>query len=379
MLNPLYVLLFLALLAFWWLYAKPGKERVVGFITRNMRIVIPIFWLLFAIMLSVFFISFDYLEDSHDIDDAIESATEYLSDGGNPYRDEVVPRFTEPYEGPDTEMVNGTYNYLPLDLIAYTGFRQLFWFLDGPIWFVLTNAIFSFIAAFLFWKTSRMNPLLLTPIAGGIFVFFSFDNVCFTALLVSAGLLFLYRPDSCYHPIIALIMFGLATLTKPFAALILLALLLAYLHVIVRERDRQMIIPLILGVLVICGIALLVILPFGIDNVVDSTLLFHADPDERGVTSIGGTPVYELIGQTSLYSLISGGIVIASLIISIRFDDLLNRLMIVEVVFLAVMIKSSFSAILLPAMIVFLSYILQSPRLSIFRFENPDLKNEKKG
>lgn len=357
MLNPVYNLIFIAIIIFWVLFHYPGRQRITDFISRHRRIVLVSVWLLFVCMLSIFILFFDVFVEAHDIDNAVEGAAGHLLDGGNPYRDAVAPRFADSDYGHPREMANGTYNYLPLDLFIYSGMRELLLPLGDPIWFVVANAIFASIASFLFWMVGRFNPMYFFPLAGSAFIFFSFDNVCLTSLFIAAGLIFLYRPDRTDgNLLIALLFLGLASLTKIFAVIILLVIVITLLQAAISARKYRFAISVFLCLIALLSFSILIALPFGISQVLDSTIFFHSDPAMRLDTSMGGTLLYELLGAFESYSLLAMGLVLLGLIVSLRLPELLDRVIVAESIFLAVMIKSSYSALLPPAMFLFLGY-----------------------
>lgn len=364
MLEIVYILLLMALISFWILYHRPGKVHIIGVLQRNRVWLLIALWTLF-ISLLVFFASFyGYMADSHDIDDAVDAAAEYVSAGGNPYTDNVVPRFPEVYYSSPRPMVNGTYNYLPLDLFTYTAMWNALSFLGSPHWFVLTNAIFSLLAAALFWYSTRIDLRILIPVAGSAFIFFSFDNVCLTAALVSAGILFLKRGGGLYYGVLpALLFFGLASLTKTYAVIVLIVFIIMLLQVqIAGKKPGSLLITVIAG-LGLIGLAIAISLPFGLGAVLDSTVFFHADPELRVNASVGGTPLYEVLGDSDLYFPISVTLMAASLLLTLRFRHLIDRIMIAEVMFLFVLLKSTHSAPLIPAMFLFMAYV--ADRLSV--------------
>lgn len=363
MLDIVYSLLLIALIAFWALYHRPGRERIVGVLQRNRRLLLIALWSLFLSLL-VFFASFyGYMADSHDIDNAVEAAAEHLSDGGNPYTDTVVPRFPDVYYSSPRPLVNGTYNYLPLDLFAYTAMWKVLSFLGTPHWFVLANAIFSVLATIMFWYSTRIDPKILVPVAGSIFIFFSFDNVCLTAALVVAGILFLKRGMGVYDGLLlALLFFGLASLTKTYAVVVLIVFLIMLLQVGIAKRNLRALSLILATGAALIGLAIAISIPFGFGAVLDSTVFFHTDPDLRINASVGGTPLYQILGDSDLYFPISVSLMFAALLLTLRFRSLMGRIMIAEVVFLAVLLKSTHSAPLIPAIFLFLAYI--SERLS---------------
>ena len=364
MLDIVFSLLLIALIAFWALYYRPGRERIVEILRQNRRFLLIALWSLFLSLLVFFASSYGYMADSHDIDNAVEAAAEHLYDGGNPYTDNVVPRFPEVYYSSPRPLVNGTYNYLPLDLYIYTAMWKALSFLGSPHWFVLANAIFSLIATALFWYSTKTDPKILIPVAGSVFIFFSFDNVCLTAALVVAGILFLKRGMGAYHGLLpALLFFGLASLTKTYAVVVLIVFLIMLVQVETAKRNaRALLMTLATGAALI-GLAIAISVPFGFGAVLDSTVFFHADPDLRINASVGGTPLYQVLGDSDLYFPISAALMFAALLLTLRFRSLMDRIMIAEIVFLSVLLKSTHSAPLVPAIFLLWAYV--SRRLSV--------------
>jgi len=364
MLDLLYNSLFIAIIIAWILFHRPGHRYIIDLLVRHRKAVFLIAWLLFISLLAIFITFFDYFEASHDIDDAIQAATDHFADGGNPYSDQVVPRFPEKYYGSSRELVNGTYNYLPLDLLVYSGIRQVLSPLGSPYWFVASNAIFAGIASYLYWRAIKLDLLLFFPVSASVFFVFSFDNICLTAVFVSAGLMYLYHPErtKCYL-LLALLLFGLASLTKTFAVIIPLVIALAYLQSAIRRKDRRFALHIASCLIALLAIAIIIALPFGIGSVLDSAVFFHIDPEMRLNTSAGGTLLSYFFGTSSLFIPLSVGSMVVAIIVSLKFRDLLDRIIAVESVFLAVLITSSHSALLLPSMFLLLGFVIQNMRL----------------
>lgn len=316
--------------------------------------------MLFVILSSAFVLFFDHFEDSHDIDNAVDAATGHFLRGGNPYADEVVPRFPEIYHGSARMLVNGTYNYLPLDLLIYSGMKQVFSFLGTPYWFIAANGIFAAIAGFFYWRMTRLNPLILFPVAASIFIVFSFDNVCLTSVFILAGMMLFYKPERTGNEmLLALLLFGLASLTKILAVVVLATFILVYAQLAIRGRSKGFASLTAVYCMGMLGIALAIIAPFGVNNVIDSTIFFHADPALRIDTAMGGTPLYHLLGESGLFLPVFIGATAVALALSLRFGDILDRILFVEMIFLMILITASHSALVIPAILLSLGFVSQ--------------------
>jgi hypothetical protein len=95
-------------------------------------------------------------------------------------------------------------------------------------------------------------------------------------------------------------------------------------------------------------------LPFGIDNVIKSAVLFHLSAGARIGTSTGGTFLSELPLSDHLTTIISVALVLVSLVAAVKLRSLNNRMLLVSLVLLFVVSKSSQALLVVPGLFLVL-------------------------
>ena len=326
--------------------------RVVTMLKRHLLVVSAIFWVVFLVFAFVFVTNFDYFERIHDIDDAVEGAVQSYEDDINPYEEYVIPRFKTRYV-PGVDWTLGPYNYLPVDLFIYAGYYEALGWIGSPMWFVVTNLIFSGIAFIVLREMLNSAWVVYLPLAGIVMLFYSFDNASLTLLLMVLSM-YVYTRTRWHPGAIAIILMALATLTKIFAAIPLVILVLFELQRSVRLRNWRTAAETIAATAIGAAVAVLVMLPFGIQNVLDSAVFFHTSEELRVGTSVGGTLLSEIAMGSEYYSMISGAIVFASLIVGMRMRSLNDRVLLTTSFFLLVSVKSSLAPLIIAGVFLML-------------------------
>ena len=313
--------------------------RMASAIKRHLVPVSVLLWAALLVFAALFILYFDYFDDIHDIDEAVQAAVKNFISGGNPYEEYVVPRFQGKY-APSVTWTYGPYNYLPLDLIAYVGIHEVIGWLDAPVWFVLANLALSGAAFVVLRRIIGTDWVIYAPIAGIVMLFFAFDNVSLTLLLMVLSM-YAYKHARRHNAALAIVLMGLATLTKVFAGIPLVVLILFELQKGLKARDWRAVGAVAGSSAASAGIALLVMLPFGVMAVLDAAVFFHASEELREGTSVGGTLLSEILQGSEYYSMISAGIVFAALLVGMRIRNLNDRILLTIMAFLLVAIKSS--------------------------------------
>lgn len=296
-------------------------------------------WALFVVFLMVFIADFDYFDRIHDIDEAVDAAVSYYDVGINPYEEYVVPRFTGKYS-PSVGNTLGPYNYMPLDLLVYHAAYEVVGALDEPVWFVLMNLLFSGLALALLRQLVDASWVAYLPLAGIVMLFYSFDNASLTLLLMVSSV-YAHQRSPRYPEALAIVLMGLATLTKVYAAIPFVVLMLYELQRSIGSRDLWRLGRVCGAVAASGAVALLVMLPFGVSPVLDAAVFFHTSEELRVGTSVGGTVLAELVIGNEYYSMISAGLVFASLVVGMRMRSLNDRVLLATTIFLMVAVKSS--------------------------------------
>lgn len=296
-------------------------------------------WAVFVIFLAWYALNFDHFAEIHDIDDAVEAAVSNTNNGVNTYEEFVVPRFKGKYAvGVDWAM--GPYNYMPLDLIVYIGAEAVFGTLGSPEWFVAANLVFAGLAMVLLRDIMRSPWMPYIPIAGVVMLFYSMDNASLTLLLMTASAYVLHRVK--WHPeALALVIMGLAVLTKVYAAIPFLVLLIFLVQSSVSARDWRRLSETALAAGISAAVAVLVMLPFGISNVLDAAVFFHTSVESRAETSAGGTLLSELLLGSEYFAIIGAGLTLVAVVVGMWARSLNDRVVLASVAFLMIAVKSS--------------------------------------
>ena len=326
--------------------------RLATLFRRYMLAVSAVFWVGLIVFAVVFVVNFDYFDRIHDIDEAVQAAVSSYPNGINPYEEFVVPRFQGKY-APNVLWTMGPYNYLPLDLFVYVGFHEALGWIGSPIWFVLTNLVLSGVAFVILRDMLKADWIIYAPIAGIVMLFYSFDNASLTLLLMVISM-FVYGRTQWHPGALAILIMALATMTKVFAGIPLVVLILFELQLGLKKRDWRRLGDAVVATACGAGIALLLMLPFGISTVLDAAVFFHASDVLREGTSVGGTVLSEIMLESEYYSMVSAAIVFAVLIISMRLRSLNDRVLLTITAFLMVAVKSSLAPLVVAGLFLVL-------------------------
>jgi len=328
-----------------------------------------ILWACLIVAAAAFVAGYDYIERSHDVDDAVEAAADSFLNGTNPYSEPVVPRFAEmghfvligdQVEG-ETVWAFGPYNYLPLDLLFYSSCYGVLGGLGSPTWFVLVNMVLAAAAMFVLNLRFRVDWPAFAPVAGLAVLFLSFDNSALTLLLMVCALHVRNRSKVLPEEL-SLVILGLATLTKIFAAIPLAVVLIYDLQRRIKVRDIKAVMRTVGAALACAALALVLLLPFGISDVLDSTVFIYSSGETREDRPMGGTLLSELMPDSPYYSVISIAVILVTLLLGLRLRSINDRVLLVSLAFLAVSVKSTLAPFVVPAL--FLSLRIWESRTS---------------
>ncbi|UCE90793.1 MAG: hypothetical protein JSV90_04990 [Methanobacteriota archaeon] len=313
--------------------------RLAAVMKRHITLTSSLFWTAFAVFLAFFIIDFDYFDRIHDIDDAVNAAVESLDAGINPYEEDVIPRF-EGRWSPDVQWTEGPYNYMPLDLYVYYGLHSVFGVLGSPLWFVVTNLMFSFAAFVLLRGLITRDWVVYAPVAGIVMLFYAFDNASLTMFLIVLSM-YAYRRLSWHPAVLAILVMALATMTKVFAVIPFAVLVIYELDFGARAGNWRR--PVEAAGAAAAGgvVALALMAPFGVRAVLDAAVFFHASEEMREGTSAGGTVLGELMAGSESYAVVSVVVLVFSLVIGLRLMSLSDRILLAIVAFMLVAVKSS--------------------------------------
>jgi hypothetical protein len=240
-----------------------------------------------------------------------------------------------------------------LDLYVYVGFNEAFGWIGSPVWFVLTNLVLSGVAFVILRGMLKADLIVYAPIAGVVMLFYSFDNASLTLLLIVLSM-FVYGRIQWHPGALAILIMALATMTKIFAGIPLVVLILFELQSGLKMRDWRRLVDAVVATACGAGIALLLMLPFGISTVLDAAVFFHASETLREGTSVGGTVLSEIMLGSEYYSMVSAAIVFAVLVISMRLRSLNDRVLLTTIAFLMVAVKSSLAPLIVAGLFLML-------------------------
>lgn len=324
-------------------WALSLRARRMGRLLSGLRrwgpAVILSLWILFLLFTAWYALNLEYFDEIHDIDEAVETAVESTANGVNPYEEFVVPRFKDKYS-PTVGWELGPYNYMPLDLLTYIGARSVLGFLGDPIWFVATNMMFSGLAMYLLWRVIRVSWLSFVPIAGSVMLFYSMDNASLTFLLM-VGSVYVLRSTQRHPEALSLFIMGLAVVTKVYAAIPFLVMLVFFVQSSVVVRDWRRLSATLAAAAAAATVALLLMWPFGIWNVLDAAVFFHTSEALREGTSAGGTLLSELALGSEYFAVIGVALAATAVVLGLWVRNLNDRVLIVIVTFLLIAVKSS--------------------------------------
>ena len=340
MIDPLYNGILVIVVVLWMLALRAGRiSGLVSGLKRFKVVLTVLLWAGFLTFLIVFVTNFQYFDDIHDIDEAVETAVISLDSDINPYEEYVVPRFKSKYV-PYPDWTLGPYNYMPLDLVTYYAVYTVAGEAGSPYWFVAVNLLFSGAALAVLRRIVEVPWLPYIPFAGIVMLFYSFDNASLTLLLMVASVYALER--SRWHPeLLAVILMGMAAMTKIYAAIPFLVLLLYLLQEKVALRDLQKFGEVVTAT-AICGVMALVLMaPFGISSVMDAAIFFHTSEELRLGTSTGGTLLSEIAIDSQYFGLIAAAVVVCAIAIGLFLRNVNDRVLLVILAFLTVSVKSS--------------------------------------
>ncbi len=349
MIDVFYNGILLVLVLVWVLSLRNRKlGRTIAVLKRWTPAVTIALWALFVVFLAWYALNFSQFEDMHDIDEAVDTAVETATSGINPYEEYVVPRFKGKYFV-GVDWTYGPYNYMPLDLLIYISAEAALGPMGEPYWFVTANIAFSCLAMLLLRDLTRARWLSFLPLAGTVVLFYSFDNASLTLLLMTGSVYVLHRLER-HAEALSLILMGLAVLTKVYAAIPFLVMLLYFAQSSVSSRDWRRLAETAVAAGVAGAVAILVMLPFGIDNVLDAAVFFHTSEDSRVGTSSGGTILSEIALDSQYFAIIGAALTVAAVVAGLRAKSLNDRVMLVMVTFLLIAVKSSLAPLTVPGL-----------------------------
>lgn len=259
---------------------------------------------LFILIQIVFLIPFF----TGDITQGVITGSKVLWEGENPYVVEKVPH-AQP-DSPDFRWT--TYPYLPVDLLTYTVLlggmntvssilvnliipANLTGILPGfnLLGFLLINICLMVISIVLIWKILEIKFKYAFLLGLIFFIILLWNNVCLAQTLFFAGWYFHKRNQ----PNFTIFFWTLSMLSKYFAGIFIVAYIVHYL----RKKEYRVSLPKISIPIIMTFVFLI---PFGIMNVLGSTVFFYNSEERTLDGSMGGSIVSELVLWLNLENMV---------------------------------------------------------------------------
>jgi hypothetical protein len=306
----------------------------------------------FTISISWAFLIAIIVFPSSDVDEAMTGAIKAFLMGINPFVEKVVPHILLLPSG--NELVYGTYNYGPIDLLVYTIGYLLFSPFFGDVWWLFfTNLVIVFTMYLFIRKIIPISDSVMLLPFMFLFSWFLQDNVVLMCFFLTMAWYIYYNVNSKYKHTIVVIILTLGVLTKLFIAFVLGA----YFIYIFKRDLKLWIINTIVGLITTA----IVIIPFSIFDVLKSMLFFHVDLDTRGeyATIQGGLPTYlSLFGLNWLFIPLAVILVMLFLFISEKYakDEIELKLTIFTILNLILLPNSGYSFFMIPSVFILVQY-----------------------
>ncbi|MHA1978406.1 MAG: hypothetical protein ACW98I_16000 [Candidatus Hodarchaeales archaeon] len=269
---------------------------------------------------------------SGDITQGVITGAEMLWEGKNPYVVKEVPHAL-PY--PPGGFRFETYAYLPVDLLSYAillgGLNLFSSLIAGPnipdilpgfneMGILVTNLALMCVSIYLLKEILEIKGKQAAVLGTFLFLILIWNNVCLAQTFFIAGWYFHKREQTN----LVIFFWSLSMLSKYFAGIFIVAYIIEYL----RKQDYLEVVikSVIAGVL-----SIIVSLPFGILEVLNSTVFFYNTEERILDGSFGGSIFSEIVLFLQLediiwlFTLIGFGVI---LIIAIFIKDLYQRLVI---------------------------------------------------
>jgi len=300
----------------------------------------------------------------------IDGATA-LWNGINPYTENVV-RHAVPNVPHDFRP--STYAYLPVDLLTYSLLlgsmnfissllvgSEVPEFLPGfnAMGILLSNLLFFSISIYLIRYILQSEKKRAFALTLAFFTILIWNNVCLAQTLFFAGWYFQKKEQTN----LTITFWTLSMLAKYFAGIFIMAYIVEYV------RKKEIVESCVKSAIFGC-LSLLFLLPFGIMEVLNSTVFFYNSEERIADGSLGGSLISELVLFLQLESIIGVFTLLGFmfiLLVAFYLSDLYTRLVVSSL--LALLVISGISAQFFP-MIVFI--LILSNKITFF-----DKNNEK--
>ncbi|MHA2168278.1 MAG: hypothetical protein ACXAB7_00065 [Candidatus Kariarchaeaceae archaeon] len=308
--------------------------------------------LFFTFLLGFFFRDIIF---TGDITQGVIKGAEMFWEGKNPYTVAEVPH-AQPYPLPPRYV---TYAYLPVDLLSYAVLLGILnfissiftpsevpWFLPGfnELGILIINLTLMIVSVYILKTIYELTTKQAALLGSFIFLVLIWNNVCLALTFFIVGLYFHKKNQST----LVIVFWSLSMLSKYFAGIFIVSYLIEYLR-------KQEYFQVFTKAAITTIISILVSIPFGIMDVLKSTVLFYNTEERILDGSFGGSIVSELVLFFQLEDIVwvftlTGFLII--LIIGLLLHDLLQRLVVMSC--LALFVITGISAQFLPMILLIL-------------------------
>ncbi|MHA1448232.1 MAG: hypothetical protein ACTSP4_02300 [Candidatus Hodarchaeales archaeon] len=360
-----------------------------------------------TILMALFYIFYSEGLFGGDITLGVIDGAETLFNGGNPYD----PNNPCCRHGLDEFQHYATYPYLPVDVIFYAltmgslhTFSSLIFGSTLPSFapsfntmgILIVNSVLMLIGIYASYKTFPRAKYEGMLVGFLVIAPFLWNNVTLSTVLVICGLYYYQKDEEITIGLknrtitlewktITIVFFTLAALSKYFAAIFIVAILIEYfrpilvkLHDYIHRRQSDESIQwkyLTINTIIPAVSALAVMIPFNFFWVFDATFGFYNSNRRLEDLSMGGTIVSEIARLFSIEELVgilsmSGFLIIV--LIALFIEDSRSRLLFVG--FASLNAVTGFSAQFIPMMFFFLVVF---NRVMIMDFQKLDHRKEK--
>jgi hypothetical protein len=327
----------------------------------------------------ILYIAFRDIIFSGDITQGVITGAEMLWEGKNPYVVAEVPH-AQPY--PPGGFRYETYAYLPVDLLSYAVllgglnfFSTIIAGIDVPVFLpgfnemgiLVTNLALMCVSIYLLKDILEIRWKQAIVLGVFLFLILIWNNVCLAQTFFIAGWFFHKREQTN----LVIFFWSLSMLSKYFAGIFIVAYIVEYLRK--QEYFEVLIKGALAGVL-----SLIVSLPFGIMNVLNSTVFFYNTEERILDGSFGGSIFSEVILFLQLediiwlFTLVGFSII---LVVAILIKDLFQRLVITSCLALFVItgISAQFLVVITLILIISGQILLfdGQKQYSLFKITNP--------
>lgn len=306
----LYNIGIIALFALWFIQDRiPVLKRIITEGNLKNWYVFSSLWFIFSIIANFFFLQ-------SDVDDAVISGAVAFVNGHNVYAGPCNPGTCYVVHLLPSGPVLGLYHYFPSDLLIYSfiyyiyrPLLSIFPFLRDS-WFFIANVIFLFIGYLFVRKIlDHVEDRRLIPIYVFVTCFFLFSN---SSLLVMYFTIGFYCLKKLSMKKLGITAYVLSAGVKYITGLILFVQFVEEGMKVKSIEDLKFLIPYIVGSIVM----LIIILPFGLGNMINATILYQVGPQRSQVAGIYGPILIEIILLFNILNLFTY-IFIISIVVSI--------------------------------------------------------------